>query len=140
MNISDLKKELQNLGLSTTTPGLVGDERYEELKYRLEQAKGVLREQGIAHDGVQGGKDQGSKAATEKKDMGLGQLTIGEIRSRLTALGISTATPGQTGDERWNTLKQRLVEAICGASPREDEPKIEESRQPEAKRRAPPVS
>lgn len=143
MNVSDIKKELQNLGLSTATPGLVGDERFEELKYRLEQAQGVLQEQGLT--GNEGKSIKAANAATslsgKAADHGLGQLTIGELRSRLTALGLSTVTPGQTGEERCNTLMQRLVEAICGTSPcEEEEQKPEVKRPAPVQRRAPPVS
>lgn len=141
MNVSEIKKDLQNLGLSTATPGLVGDERFEELKYRLEQAKGVLQEQGL--EGIQNSNNKPSDRSkvSTKTDPSLGQLTIGELRSRLTSLGISTATPGLSGEERWNTLMQRLVEAICGASPRDEEDsKIELQQKAPAQQRAPPVS
>ncbi len=38
VNIGQLKQQLQSLGISTNTPGLLGDERYEELRSRLDQA------------------------------------------------------------------------------------------------------
>lgn len=109
MNVNDIKRELTSLGVSTSTPGLQGDDRYEELSFRLEQARKQLN-------------DLGSKAEEQAKADGfsvpsLGQLSIGEIRSRLTALGESTATPGLTGEERRSALMKRLINAICVENP-----------------------
>jgi hypothetical protein len=106
MNISDLKKELQTLGLSLATPGLTGDERYEELKFRLEKAKGK-------YQSVLANVDSSENNCVPLEGMDFSLLTIGELRSRLTSLGISTATPGLSGQERWLALKQRLMDAIC---------------------------
>ena len=44
MNIADVKKQLQSLGLSIATPGLTGQDRLDELSYRLEQHKSQLIE------------------------------------------------------------------------------------------------
>ena len=104
MNIGDLKKELELLGLSTATPGISGDERYEELKARLEEAH---RKATIAA----GTKSQKGEPNLESMDFSL--LTIGELRSRLTLLGVSTTTPGLSGQERWAALKQRLIDTLC---------------------------
>ena len=41
-SISQLKSELSAMGLSTQTPGLVGDERFEELNGRLLDAQSKL--------------------------------------------------------------------------------------------------
>ena len=41
-SISQLKAELQALGLNTQTPGLVGEERFEELNARLLDATSKL--------------------------------------------------------------------------------------------------
>lgn len=107
MNISEIKEELQRLGISTSTPGLVGDERYEELKFRLEQ---VGRKANLSP----GQKLEGQmKAVNSSQYDQFSQLTIGELRTRLTSLGISTSTPGVTGEERWSILMQRLMDAIC---------------------------
>lgn len=43
----------------------------------------------------------------------LHQLSIGEIRTRLSALGESTITPGVTGEERRTALMRRLIDAVC---------------------------
>jgi len=107
MNINDLKKQLQNLGVSTSTPGLVGEDRFEELSFRLESSQKVKT----------GKEEPSTQSSTESSDTfvvpSLSQLSIGEIRSRLTALGESTATPGVTGEERRTALMRRLIDAVC---------------------------
>jgi len=107
MNINELKKQLQNLGISTSTPGLNGDERFEELSFRLESSQDAVK--------AAGGTDTVDKikGADSFVVPSLNQLTIGEIRSRLTALGESTATPGVTGEERRVALMRRLIDAVC---------------------------
>ncbi len=112
MNISEIKKELQDLGISTSTPGLTGDERYEELKFRLDNAQ-----RKVTNELQKEKKEENSNL--EGMDFTL--LTIGELRSRLSSLGISTNTPGLSGQERWTALKQRLVDAICIRSEEEEE-------------------
>ena len=118
MNISEIKKELQDLGISTSTPGLTGDERYEELKFRLDNAQRKVTNE------LQREK-KGESSNLEGMDFTL--LTIGELRSRLSSLGISTNTPGLSGQERWTALKQRLVDAICIRSEEEEEEEEEEN-------------
>ena len=44
MNIADVKQQLQSLGLSISTPGLTGQDRLDELCFRLEQHKSHLIE------------------------------------------------------------------------------------------------
>ena len=103
-----LKKQLQDLGLSTSTNGLMGDDRYEELHNRLLKAKGLL-------------SDRLSSSSSNKNynnnvpESPLTQLTIGDIRSRLVDLGESTSTPGLHGEERRTELLRRLTTAICGS-------------------------
>jgi hypothetical protein len=121
MNISEIKEELQRLGISTSTPGLVGDERYEELKFRLEQ---VGRKANLSP----GQKLEGRTTASNSSQYDqFSQLTIGELRTRLTSLGISTSTPGVNGEERWSILMQRLMDAICVKSAQEDDEEDNES-------------
>lgn len=58
-------------------------------------------------------------------------LSLSELRSRLTALGISTETPGLNGKDRWNELMQRLVNAICGENQEEiDNEEVEKDLEP----------
>jgi hypothetical protein len=38
LSLVDIKKELTRLGLSISTPGINGEDRYEELKIRLDNA------------------------------------------------------------------------------------------------------
>lgn len=103
-SIADLKKRLTDLGLSTNTPGLTGDDRKEELQYRLDVA--------LAQRGDQ--KNSSVQAVSQTSSIpGVGQLSIAEIRSRLMSLGENTSTPGLSGDDRKNELMQRLVRAIC---------------------------
>jgi hypothetical protein len=121
MNISEIKEELQRLGISTSTPGLVGDERYEELKFRLEQ---VGRKVNLSPGQNLKGRTVTSNSSQYDQ---FSQLTIGELRTRLTSLGISTSTPGVNGEERWSILMQRLMDAICIKSAEEDDEEDNES-------------
>ncbi len=109
-NVADIKKELQLLGISTATPGLVGEERYEELKSRLEEAQSEHHKSQLLEFGNTIAKSNQHSIAHES----LGHLSIAELRSRLNSLGISSATPGLIGEDRWNELMKRLMVAICG--------------------------
>lgn len=116
LSLVQIKKELQDLGLSSSTPGLSGDERYNELLRRLNAAQSKITSVGTTAVDI---ASSDSPLISDIK-----QLNLTEIRSRLSALGISTSTPGLTGEDRWNALMQRLVSAICGAAsetPREKE-------------------
>ena len=62
----------------------------------------------------EGGQNDNSQNKVEEDIPGLQQLTMAELRSRLAALDIDTATPGQSGDNRREELMRRLVQAICG--------------------------
>lgn len=103
MNVNEIKKQLQSLGISTSTPGLQGDERFEELSYRLEASRKQVEQRNPTSQP----KEEGFVVPS------LSQLSIGEIRSRLSALGESTSTPGITGEERRNALMRRLINAVC---------------------------
>lgn len=100
-SLSELKKQLQDLGLSAATPGLVGEERFKELLLRLHNARKPQE------TGVGGVSDPGLVD-------NLKQLSMSEIRAQLTELGISTSTPGLSGEDRWNALVQRLAAALAG--------------------------
>lgn len=113
MNIGDIKKELQRLGISTNTPGLLGDDRYEELKFRLEKAQASAEFENSLHSSAKQKSSEGNTNDEEFKNLNFELLTIGELRSRLASLGISTNTPGLSGQERFEALKKRLIEAIC---------------------------
>ena len=129
-SISQLKAELQQLGLNTQTPGLTGEERFEELNGRLLDAQSKLNNKlsrPAKSTNIHEGADEEVKVekgdskqlgGTVKKDKfvmpSLQDLSITEIRSRLTSLGESTNTPGLTGEERRDELMRRLVGAICG--------------------------
>jgi hypothetical protein len=45
MSLTEIKSQLTSLGISTTTPGAVGEARYQELWNRLNNAKGGLLSQ-----------------------------------------------------------------------------------------------
>lgn len=137
MNVGDIKKQLQALGISISTPGLFGDERFEELKCRLEEATTSTTNKT---------ETKPSMTSTAVKHESLGHLSISELRSRLTSLGIATSTPGLTGEERWNELMKRLMEAICGAEDDQDlssggnlDCRVIQSDQTESRFRKPPV-
>ena len=122
VNIGQLKKQLQTLGISTNTPGLLGDDRYEELRSRLDEANAAVNQHGMSAP-----VSTNTLIDTSSSFMmpSMNHLSIGEIRSRLTALGESTTTPNMTGDERRNELLKRLINSICGAD--KDEEKQAES-------------
>jgi hypothetical protein len=100
MNISILKKELEQVGVATATPGLSGESRFLELQSRLEAHKKA--------------NNPGTEAASSFVVPSLNHLTIAEIKSRLSALGENTNTPGLSGEKRRNELMKRLVEGVCG--------------------------
>jgi hypothetical protein len=92
-NLNYIKKKLQSYQLSTVTSGLNGDDRYEELKYRLESYEKQL-------DGSQRGSS-GSNSSSRVDDSNVGggsfqvpslnSLSIGEVRARLAVLGKYTS-------------------------------------------------
>ena len=109
-NINDVKSQLQRLGLSTSTPGLQGDDRFEELCHRLEASK---PRPSIKAPTLTSDLSSSSSNTSDFVVPSLSSLSIGEIRSRLTALGENTNTPGVMGEERRNVLMQRLIAAVC---------------------------
>lgn len=80
--LKEIKEKLQNLGLSTDTPGIKGHDRREELANRLEEA---LFQRGPS--------DSPKKCAIKKEPQDIfegpdmANLSMAEIRSRLTMLG-----------------------------------------------------
>jgi hypothetical protein len=115
MTLSKLKKELQKLGLSTTTVGLVGEDRFEELKFRYEEAINKVAPTIQIND-----KSSSSPPSSSFVVPSMANLSIGELRSRLTDLGENTNTPGINGEERRIELMKRLVGAICGSDDHND--------------------
>ena len=114
LNLTNIKAELTRLGISTATPGLVGDDRYEELKHRLHRAHNI-----IEHDQFAVQQDSVELVGSQQRNdvfvvPSMSGLSIGELRSRLSVLGIDTSTPGLSGEERKQFLMKRLVQAICG--------------------------
>eukprot|EP00981_Chlorochromonas_danica_P010206 scaffold3057_cov163-Ochromonas_danica.AAC.12 len=120
------------MGISTSTPGLTGDDRFEELAFRLKAAQEKL-----AKTDLQASDNTLKTSPVARNDNDFKHLTIGELRSRLAALGESTSTPGLTGDDRWNALLKRLITAICG-----NDTSVEPIEKPKsaAKNREPPKS
>lgn len=97
-NLSDIKKILLELGISVSTPGLVGEDRYRELLNRWQAAKPV--------------KETIDWSDDNPLIQAIKNLSLSEVRVRLTELGISTSTPGLVGEDRWNALTQRLIASI----------------------------
>eukprot|EP01038_Epipyxis_sp_PR26KG_P011741 gene11741-15711_t len=114
LSISDLKKNLEKLGISTVTPGLTGEDRYEELKSRYDMSTMKIS-YSISDEKYIKNKEGNNIAAESSRTIpSLVQLSMGELRSRLAALGENTNTPGLVGEDRRNELMRRLVKAICG--------------------------
>jgi len=110
-SIAQIKEELQALNLSTSTPGVVGEERMEALRMRLEVHKAkTLMKGGISAANSASG---GSMMAFPS----LEHLSMSELKSRLKQLDGDTSTPGLSGEERREELTRRLVQAICGGTP-----------------------
>jgi hypothetical protein len=98
LSLVQVKEQLVKLGMSTSTPGLTGDERHEELRSRLENYNKMKNVSIISAD----------------NSSRLADLSIGEIRSRLSMMGVSTNTAGFVGEQRREELLQRLINTICG--------------------------
>ena len=111
-SIAELKEELQSLNLSTSTPGVVGENRMEALRMRLEmhKAKGLM----------DGGLSAAAAANATNAFPSLDHLSMSELKSRLKQLSGDTSTPGLSGEERREELSRRLVQAICGGTPTQE--------------------
>ena len=75
MNIADVKKQLQSLGLSIATPGLTGQDRLDELSYRLEQHKSQLIENRAVNM-------VDTKISGKQSDDNLSHISINELKIR----------------------------------------------------------
>ena len=71
MNIADVKKQLQSLGLTISTPGLTGQDRLDELCYRLEQHKSHLIENRSLN-----------KVESKQEEDNLSHISINELKLR----------------------------------------------------------
>jgi hypothetical protein len=112
-SINELKKQLECLGISSTTPGLLGEERFEELSRRLDDyAQQQQQQQNFETE------------MTFPVNNTLAQLTMSEIRTRLASLGENTNTIGLVGEARRNELMKRLTIAVCGNSFKDDQSEI----------------
>ena len=125
-SVSEAKAELIKLGLSTHTPGMVGLERLDELRARLDSAKSKTRALLLGDNASTSNLSanqlsQSSFTSNPSVLSSLSELPISEIRSRLNALGVNTSTPGLNGDERRAELMKRLVGSICGSNANNDD-------------------
>jgi hypothetical protein len=115
-SINELKKQLECLGISSTTPGLLGEERFEELSRRLDD---YAQQQQQQQDALNFETEM-----TFPVNNTLAQLTMSEIRTRLASLGENTNTIGLVGEARRNELMKRLTIAVCGNSLKDDQSEI----------------
>ena len=77
LSINEIKKQLQQLGISISTPGLTGDDRLEELAFRLNNhTNKLIQNRVINADHVD------TEGKTTNISSTLSHLSIGEIRSR----------------------------------------------------------
>ena len=124
ISVSEIKSSLNKLGLSTSTPGVIGQDRFDELQSRLDSAKGkttaalgvLAKMPNSDSNDAKSIQLRGKMQMQENSQFeipSLAELSISEIRSRLTTLGENTNTPGLSGEERREELKRRLVGAIC---------------------------
>jgi hypothetical protein len=83
--IQEVKEKLTSLGISTTTPGLKGDERLQELVKRLEE---YYEKESELQQSIQQNHDSiSSKIEIQYNVPSVSDLSLSEIRSRLTMLG-----------------------------------------------------
>lgn len=80
--IQEVKEKLASLGLSTSTPGVKGDERLQELVQRLEK---YYQENENESKSQQATSQQMTE--TQYNVPSVSDLSLSEIRSRLTMLG-----------------------------------------------------
>mmetsp|Transcript_25444 Transcript_25444/g.37507 ORF Transcript_25444/g.37507 Transcript_25444/m.37507 type:complete len:1122 (+) Transcript_25444:90-3455(+) len=107
--IKEIKDKLISLGVDTTTPGLKGEQRREELINRLEEAL-LHQDESVSHEN----NDELESIVTTKFSVpSMADLSMAELRSRLAILGESTSTPGLSGEKRRAELMKRMVNAIC---------------------------
>jgi len=92
-NLNYIKKKLQSYQLSTVTSGLNGDDRYEELKYRLESYEKQLdgSQRGCSGSNSSSRVDDSNVGGSSFQVPSLNSLSIGEVRARLAVLGKYTS-------------------------------------------------
>lgn len=139
-NVSELKKKLTELGISTSTPGVYGDDRLEELNLRLELSSNGKNVSGSKKSSSTKVYDPFSSSPTKTLSdapTGVNNLSLAELRGRLAALGENTSTPGISGEERRLELIKRLQKAICGTDSEEDSNNEQEEESEEEEDRTP---
>jgi hypothetical protein len=118
-SVSEVKQKLTELGISTSTPGVYGDDRLEELNLRLELSRkgGAASSSRVSYDPF----STSPSKTLSNAPTGVNNLSLAELRGRLAALGENTSTPGISGEERRLELIKRLKRAICGDDSEDEE-------------------
>jgi hypothetical protein len=83
--IQEVKEKLTSLGISTTTPGLKGEERLQELVKRLDEY--YKKENELQQSIQQNVISIAQKIESQYNVPSVSDLSLSEIRSRLTMLG-----------------------------------------------------
>ncbi len=77
-SVTSIKSQLQSLGISTSTPGIMGEDRHEELRRRLLEAQGDTRFINTSF----------SSSSSSSSGMNMMMtVSIAEIKERLMVLG-----------------------------------------------------
>ena len=100
LSLADLRRELEQRGVSSTTPGLRGEQRHAELLRRY-------RDTCAGHAGPSPSAGQGTHAAPSPSAL-ISGMNMSQLRDELKVHGISTETPGMRGADRQTELARRL--------------------------------
>jgi hypothetical protein len=95
-SLSELRLQLENMGLDTGTPGMRGEPRRAMLEERLWAA--LEAEQGIGGSGIKTSASAPAISRPSPSDDGPppSQMKMSELRRELELLGMNTKTPGLT--------------------------------------------
>ncbi|KAF0689875.1 Aste57867_18695 [Aphanomyces stellatus] len=111
MTIASLRDALTDLGVSSTTPGLRGDERRAVLQDRYVQAVGG---------------PSSASSTTTAITMNDGR-SMTDLRRDLEQRGVNTSTPGLRGEDRRVALLQRWHTTVESKDPKQNEARSNQS-------------
>ena len=103
-----VRKALKQLGITTSTPGLKGNDRHNELRQRLQANL-------PSQQPPDTGRSTTSTFSTTSSRLDTSRSTLTELKAELDVHHIDTRTPGLRGQERKDLLEQRLAEALQNA-------------------------
>jgi hypothetical protein len=99
VSLTELRTQLEKLGLSPSTPGLHGAARRDALAQRLHEARGDVP--------LPVARNMSNKSS--EREAALLRRTMNELRGMCEETGLSTATDGLSGDARHLGLARRIA-------------------------------